>query len=50
MFYLKRTYKTLHFYKLSTRTSLLFKMLYVIHIKESVEAVADKKLIEIDLS
>ena len=41
---------TKHFCKLSTRTSLFCNMCYVIHIKESPEAVIDRKLTETDLS
>ena len=39
----KRTYKTIDFYKLSRRTSLLFNMRYAMHMKESAEAVIDRK-------
>ena len=41
--YIKFTYKTLDFCKLSTRTFLFCYMRYVIHKKESVEAVIYRK-------
>ena len=40
--YVKRTYKTLDFCKLPVRTYFV-QLKYFIHIKESVEAVKDRK-------
>ena len=51
MLYVKRTSTTKYWISASYLHARLcfLKMLYVIHIKESFEAVAERKLIEMDL-